>query len=123
MFQILLEAYSLSKSEELQWARFVKDTLTNAGFPDVSTLPYTSYNLPAPLPPDQRVCWFCMGDSVNEIEDELHFLFNCRLYDQERLQLFAKCEQVNKSFWFFDKWNFISISQTDNKQLIYQYAK
>ena len=61
---------------------------------------------------------------MSEIEDELHFLFNCRLYDRESLQLFAKCEQVNKSFQFLtdiDKWNFIS--QTDNKQLIYQYAK
>ena len=66
-----------------------------------------------------------MGDSVNEIEVEFHFLFNCRLYDQERLQLFAKCEQVNiLSFQFLtdiDKCYFIS--QTDNKQLIYQYAK
>ena len=146
--------YNLSKSEELHWARFVKDTLNNASFPEVSTLPlmvdqreflaeleprpteqyiqswlgilrdtsrklrtyklikqgfkrepYLSlppylrvpitrlrtsshslrietgrYNLPFTLPPNQRVCWFCMGDSANEIEDELHFLFNCRLY-------------------------------------------
>ena len=60
-----------------------------------------------------------MRHDYDMIEDELHFLFNCRLYDQERLQLFAKCEQVNKSFQF--KWNFIS--QTDNKQLIYQYMQ
>ena len=35
------------------------------------------YNLLVALPPDKRSCWFCDNDSI---EDELHFLFKCKLY-------------------------------------------
>ena len=40
------------------------------------------YNLPAPLPVEERVCWFCTDKPT--VEHEVHFLFNCNLYIQER---------------------------------------
>jgi len=35
------------------------------------------YNLPVPIPAEERYCWFCQNGSV---EDEFHFLFDCKLY-------------------------------------------
>ena len=34
------------------------------------------YNLPAPLPVEERLCWFSTEDQPM-VEDELHFLFDC----------------------------------------------
>ena len=50
--------------------------------------------------PNERVCEFC---SLNEIEDERHFVFRCTLYTQERLELF----EDNK----IDKNNNITLEQ------------
>ena len=44
------------------------------------------YNLPAPLPVQERTCWFCTKEQA--VEDKLHFLFNCSLYTQERQEFF-----------------------------------
>ena len=44
------------------------------------------YNLPAPLPVQDRTCWFCSEEQA--VEDELHFLLKCSLYTQERQEFF-----------------------------------
>ena len=81
------------------------------------------YNLPAALPPDKRSCWFRDNDSI---EDELHFLFKCKLYTslQELQELTTHCCLLNPSFMHLsdlDKWKFIS-SCNDNK-LVYLHSK
>ena len=55
------------------------------------------YNLPGVLPPDEWTCWFCDDDSV---EDELHFLFKCKLYTSlhELQGLTTHCCLLNPSF-------------------------
>ena len=58
------------------------------------------------------------------VEDKLHFLFNCRLYTQERQEFTDFSKQLNKSFPYLtdiDKWRFITLS--NNKQLIYLICK
>lgn len=80
------------------------------------------YNLPAPLSVEERVCWFCTDQQT--VEDELHFLFDCGLYTQERQEFIEYCKLMNKAFSFLtniDKWKFIS--NTNNKQLMYLYSK
>ena len=44
-------------------------------------------------PRDQRLCFVC-----GYIEDELHFLITCKLYENERLDLFNKIININPSF-------------------------
>ena len=55
------------------------------------------YATPSPIPADQRTCWFCNN---SEIEDEPHFLFSCKLYDEllERSPLLKYCSSLNCSF-------------------------
>ena len=80
------------------------------------------YNLPVPLPVQDRICCFCPEELI--VEDELHFLFNCRLYIQERQEFMDYSKQLNKSFPYLtdkDKWRIISLS--NNKQLIYLICK
>ena len=82
------------------------------------------YNLTAPLPVQERTCWFCSEEQAVDSEDELHFLFNCSLYTQERQEFFNYSKQVNKSFPYLtdiDKWRFISLS--NDKHLIYLLSK
>ena len=68
------------------------------------------YNLPTPIPANERYCWFCTNQLV---EDELHFLFDCDLYKPmpEKVKLMEHCASLNQSFAFLsnlDKWKFIS---------------
>ena len=37
------------------------------------------YAMPSPIPADQRTCWVCNN---TEIEDEPHFMFSCKLYEE-----------------------------------------
>ena len=76
------------------------------------------YHLPAALPPDKRSCWFCDDDSI---EDELHFLFKCKLYTSLQ-ELTTHCCLLNPSFMHLsdlDKWKFIS-SCNDNLYHVYE---
>ena len=53
-------------------------------------------------------CWL-----EQAVEDELHFLFNCTVYTQERQEFFDYSKQVNKNFPYLtdiDKWRFMSLS-------------
>ena len=80
------------------------------------------YNLPAPLPVQERTCWFCSEEQA--IEDEVHFLFSCSLYTQERQEFLDYCKQINKSFPYLtdiDKWRFMS--RCNDKYLIYLISK
>ena len=47
------------------------------------------YALPTPLPVKERTCWYC----TNLVEDEVHFLITCELYQNsnERVRLFDRC--------------------------------
>ena len=77
------------------------------------------YNLPAPLSVEERVCWFCTEEPI--VEDELHFLFNCHSYAQERQEFTEHCKLLNKAFHYLtniDKWKFIS--HTTNNLLFQQ---
>jgi len=49
------------------------------------------YTRPNKTPPDQRVCLYC---SSQAIEDEMHFLLKCSLYQPERHTLFCKIKQI-----------------------------
>ena len=42
------------------------------------------YNLPTSLPVEERICWLCTDSDQPLVEDELHFLFHCSLYTQEK---------------------------------------
>jgi hypothetical protein len=79
------------------------------------------YNLPAPTPADERYCWFCTNQFV---EDELHFLFDCELYKliPEKDKLMEHCKSLNRSFPFMsnlDKWKFISSSEQNKVMVLY----
>ena len=68
------------------------------------------YNLPIPIPAEERYCWFFQNSLV---EDECHFLFECNLYDtlQEKSALINYCSLLNPAFSHLnnvDKWRFIS---------------
>ena len=71
------------------------------------------YNLPTPIPAEERFCWFCSNQLV---EDELHFLFDCDLYKSmpEKDKLIEHCSSVNHSFAFLsnlEKLKFISFAE------------
>ena len=58
------------------------------------------YRLPTPIPCDERFCWYCDG----RVEDELHFVFQCRLYEAltERTRLLQYCQTINYSFNYLE---------------------
>ena len=71
------------------------------------------YNFPTPIPAEERFCWFCSNQLV---EDELHFLFDCDLYKSmpEKDKLIEHCSSVNHSFAFLsnlEKFKFISFAE------------
>lgn len=52
------------------------------------------YYKPKP-PANERYCKICMDSSI---EDEKHFLLNCKLYEKERKQLLQIVQKVNPNF-------------------------
>ena len=80
------------------------------------------YNLPTPIPAEERYCWFCQNSLV---EDECHFLFDCSLYDtmQEKSALLNYCSLLNPAFPNVDKWRFISESAATDTHLTYIFSK
>ena len=82
------------------------------------------YNLPTPIPANERFCWFCSNQIV---EDELHFLFDCDLYKPmpEKVKLMEHCSSQNQSFAFLsnlDKWKFISFAEQP-KIILFLFCK
>ena len=68
------------------------------------------------------MCWNCK----DYIEDELHFLFNCPLYENlpVRAELLAFCTTINRAFdhlEYKEKWNFIS--QSENRYINLLFGK
>ena len=47
-------------------------------------------------PRDQRLCALC-----KEIEDEQHFLINCKMYEKDRYTLFQKITNIHSDFHNF----------------------
>ena len=83
------------------------------------------YNLPTPIPAEERYCWFCQN---NLVEDECHFLFDCSLHDtmQEKNVLLNYCSLLNPAFPHLnnvDKWRFISESAATDTHLTYIFSK
>ena len=44
-----------------------------------------------PIPRDERVCQFCDG---REIDDEIHFLLQCKFHKEERISLFDEIKPL-----------------------------
>ena len=58
------------------------------------------------VPKTERFCPFCHG----MIEDEIHFLINCKQYDALRGPLFKECREARKNFSYYsNKEKFIFI--------------
>ena len=51
------------------------------------------------VPEDERLCTLC---NLNVIEDELHFVFHCPLYDEARQFLFQKMQNVKPELFWVD---------------------
>ena len=47
------------------------------------------------IPLDERQCNFCTG---GHIEDEMHVLLNCKLYDDLRYEMFQHMSMLDKHF-------------------------
>ena len=50
---------------------------------------------PNPLPPEERICPICKDSP----ETEIHFIFHCKAYINERNKLFHECFKYNKDFF------------------------
>ncbi len=53
---------------------------------------------PKPLPPEDHICLLCNS----EPETELHFLFHCNLYHQQRQTFYAFVNSINPQFTNLD---------------------
>ena len=50
-------------------------------------------------PEEQRLCLLC---PLGEIENELHFMFHCPLYDLPRDVLFTKMQELDSDFFYME---------------------
>ena len=53
------------------------------------------------VPLQERLCCICHN---GEIEDEIHFLCNCKAYENERQKLYCLVSETQKNF---HKWKFL----------------
>ena len=68
------------------------------------------------IPLQQRTCHYC---TLNEIEDERHFIVDCSLYEDERNILFNFVQGHFPSFSFLDsREKFLFLMQLDNPCII-----
>ena len=68
------------------------------------------------IPRHNRVCPRC---SSNEVEDEVHFLFNCTSLDNERSQIILKINAVCKNFTNLDSKNkLIWLMNNEDKDIL-----
>lgn len=72
------------------------------------------------LKPEERICKMC---SQNNIEDELHFLFQCDLYTQERTQFMQKMSDSNANFSTEADINKLRIIMENNIYIFGKYLK
>ena len=72
-------------------------------------------------PPELRYCRLC---NTQEVENEQHFLVECRKYGVQRKQLFETAENEVKSFSTMNpKQKFIYLLSTENIKLVQEVAK
>ena len=70
-------------------------------------------------PRAQRLCVNC-----NKVEDEIHFLIHCKLYENQRTSLFQKINCVNPYYLDFeDKDKFIFLMTNNNPSILTWVAK
>ena len=70
-------------------------------------------------PLERRLCLVC-----HEIEDEIHFIMQCQLFETEPLDLFGRVGNKFSVFWALDETaKFISLMQNSAAQLITWVAK
>ena len=77
------------------------------------------YAMPSPIPADQRTCWVCNN---TEIEDEPHFMFSCKLYEElpERSSLLKYCCAMNHSFLHLSTLDkFLFVWSVNDKKLLH----
>ena len=51
------------------------------------------------LPPTERLCKIC---NSGDVEDELHFIFDCETYNTERESFFQRVNETNVEFVYYD---------------------
>ena len=70
-------------------------------------------------PRAQRLCVNC-----NQIEDEIHFLIHCKLYESERKALFQKINNIHPCYLnLIDKEKFIFLMTNDDPSILTWVAK
>ena len=67
------------------------------------------------IPRDERICYFCTG---NKIEDENHFLLDCKAYSQIRDTFFSKLETKIPDFKSLSHDTLISLLMNSSDYLI-----
>ena len=67
------------------------------------------------IPRDERICYFCTG---NKIEDENHFLLDCKAYSQIRDIFFSKLETKIPDFKSLSHDTLISLLMNSSDYLI-----
>ena len=72
------------------------------------------------LKPEERICKLC---DRNHIEDELHFLFHCAQYAQERNQFMQKMSDSNNNFTTETDINKLNIIMENNIYIFGKYLK
>ena len=72
-------------------------------------------------PPELRHCRLCNNQ---EVENELHFLIECRTYGVQRKKLFETAENEVKAFGTMNsKQKFIYLLSTENIKIVQEVAK
>lgn len=70
---------------------------------------------------EERICLYC---DCNKIEDELHFMLECKFYDYERDCLLNKIKLIDSSIVTEDtKQTFIRLMCTKDERLLFSMAK
>ena len=67
------------------------------------------------LTASERFCPFCL----TQVEDEIHFVIKCQIYDALRKPLVEACMTLHQNFEYYtDREKFIFILTTENLQII-----
>ena len=70
---------------------------------------------------EERICLYC---DCNKIEDEFHFMLECKLYDEERNCLLTKIKSIDSTIVTEDtKQTFIRLMSTKEEKLLFSMAK
>ncbi len=114
-YNIIKDTYKSEKYLSLDLPLHIKRALTQIRI-SAHTLEIEQGRMakPQPIPPDKRFCKHCK----DKLEDELHFITECTLYKQLRIEMLRACPpefQIIK-----DKPLFQALFKTTNETVIYQ---